>query len=138
MSYATQEQMLSRFGEKEVLQLTDRERIGVINTGVLNTALADANALVDAYLRGGGYTLPLTSSEPALISAACAIARWKLFDKARPEEVQVAYDDAIAFLKSVAEGKTRLTPVEDAPVTPYAAPTRTMIYTDEVMESGRY
>ena len=41
MAYATVADMIARFGELEVLQLTDRNQEGVIDKAVAKTALDD-------------------------------------------------------------------------------------------------
>ena len=48
--YAGVQDMVARFGDLEVLQLSDRQQQGVIDTAVVETALADATAEIDAYL----------------------------------------------------------------------------------------
>ncbi len=107
MTYATQAQMISRFGDKEIVELTDRAGVGILNVSVLDDKLTDANAEVDGYLQGR-YNLPFTSVPEVLRRIGCDIARYHLYDDRPTEAVAQRYKDAIAFLKMVAKGEARL------------------------------
>lgn len=110
MGYATQQDMVDRFGETELVQLTNRDNPAAttINATVIGKALADADAQIDGYL--GRYTLPLAIVPPMLTRHACDIARYHLYDERATEQAQKRYDDAIAYLKDVAKGDILLGP----------------------------
>lgn len=110
MTYATQADMTERFGEAELIEVTDRDGTGTIGVSVLDQALADADATIDSYLQAGGYTLPLASMPPALVRIACDIARYYLYDDATNEKAPwvVRHKNALAFLRAVREGKVAL------------------------------
>jgi phage gp36-like protein len=78
MSYATAAQMEEQFGLRELIALTDRDNIGVVDSAVLARAQGDADAEIDSYL-AGRYTLPLTGTFPVLVRHACNMARYHLF-----------------------------------------------------------
>ena len=42
--YCTKADMLARGWEKELIQLTDKSKLGVIDDGILSQAIADASA----------------------------------------------------------------------------------------------
>jgi phage gp36-like protein len=105
--YCTQQDMIDRFGEEELIQLTDRDGLGVINTTVLNQAISDAAAEIDGYL-ATRYQLPLLETHPALPRLASDIARYLLYDDAAPEKVEDRHDKAIAYLRDVAKGNVTL------------------------------
>jgi len=105
--YCTRQNMIDRYGEQELLQLTDRDNLGVIDDQVLDQAINDASAQVDGYL-AGRYELPLSTVLPILIGLSCDLARYQLFDIGAPENVEKRRDDAIAYLNSVATGKVSL------------------------------
>jgi len=107
MDYATRNDMEARFGEGELIALTDRTRQGVIDDVVLNQALADANALVDVYIMGR-YPIPLETIPPALVGTTCDLARYNLYDDACPDSVKDRHKDAIRFLEQIAAGKIAL------------------------------
>lgn len=107
MSYAVQSDMVNRFGEQELIQLTDRDRTGAIDTVVLDRALADATAEIDGYL-AARYQLPLTSTPTVLVRVCADLARYHLHDDHLPEPVQVRYKAAIDLLRQVSTGRVSL------------------------------
>lgn len=103
MAYCTQQDMIDRYGEEELIQLTDREQTGAIDTAVLSAAIDDATGTMDAYL-GTRYTLPLASVPAALKRICCDMARYLLHGNAAPETVADRNGAAIEFLQAVAKG----------------------------------
>lgn len=103
MTYATQTDLIERFGELELAQRTNRVDGATIDTVVLGRALADADAEIDSYL-ATRYTLPLSSTPPMVNRMACDITRYRLFDDGVPETVRVRYLDAVSVLKRLASG----------------------------------
>ncbi len=109
MAYATQTDMVSRFGEDEMIALTDRSMAGQIDPDVLDGALDDASAEIDTYL-AGRYTLPLTAVPKFVGSLCCDIARYRLSGSGTLETTLVRdrYRDAVRFLELAAAGKVTL------------------------------
>lgn len=107
--YAQKQDLVDRFGEQELIQLTDRADppSGIISDTVLNRALADADGMIDAAL-ATRYTLPLASVPKILARAACDIARYYLYEDMPGEVVKARYDEAAALLKDLATGKNTL------------------------------
>lgn len=119
MPYATLQNLIDRFGETEIVQLTDRNGDDLIDTPVVDQALADADAEIDGHLQGR-YTLPLPSKPKILVTYACDIARYRLYDERAPDQVRKRYEDAQKFLRAVSEGKVSLgldTGSEPTPIT---------------------
>ena len=56
--YCTQQDMIIEFGERELIQLTDTDGIGVLNFAVLNNAIRMGAAQIDGYI---SKFLPLTA-----------------------------------------------------------------------------
>jgi phage gp36-like protein len=113
VSYITQQELTRRFGEDEVIQLTDRARTGAVDTDVLDQAIDDAGAEIDGYL-AGRYRLPLDPVPRALVPLAANIVRYRLYDDAAPDEVRSRYEDAVKFLTALAKGQFSLgQPVEE-------------------------
>jgi len=103
MLYCSKQGLIDRFSEDELVQLTDRDSLGVINDDVLNRAIEDASTEMDAYLSRFNYsadTLP-----KSLKPLACNIARYYLYDEAPTEHVTNRYNNAIKFLKAVNKGE---------------------------------
>jgi len=118
MSYATQADMTDRFGTDELIQLTDKGTppTGTINTAVLDKSLADADATINSYLESR-YTLPLSPVPQVLSRIACDIARYFLYDERATEQVRKRYEDALRYLRDVAEERIQLgvQPPQEAP-----------------------
>lgn len=107
MSYATQSDMVERFGEQELAQRTNRTDGLSIDAVVLGRALADADAEIDTYL-AARYTLPLASTPGVVARLACDIARYRLYDDGAPDMLRQRYEDAVSLLKRLANGDVQL------------------------------
>lgn len=124
MDYATIQDMVSRFGERELMQLTDPDMLAVQPARV-EQALADAQAFADGFL-ARVFRLPLVGCTkpapmagnpgavvlvppPQLVRVVCDVARYYLYDELAPEhEVNVRYRAAERELVAIAEGKVVL------------------------------
>lgn len=103
MTYAVLQDLVDRFGSEELAQRSDRDGGLVIDTGVVDRALADADAEIDGYL-AARYALPLASVPGLLQSTACHLARYHLLGDAASDEARKRYDDAVRLLKGLASG----------------------------------
>lgn len=109
MTYATQQNMTDRFGERELIALTDRDNTGVVDAAVLARGLQSADDEINPYLVAR-YTLP-PASVPAIVSNfACDIARYRLCgaEVIETEEIRNRYKDAIKFFEKVSKGEISL------------------------------
>lgn len=115
MTYATLADLTTLVGEAELVRLTDRADPpgGQIDTAVVDRALRAADGEIDSYI-GARYSLPLATVPEVLKDKACDIAFYKLHTVTLPEDVAKRYDDAIAWLKSIAAGRASLG-VDEAP-----------------------
>ncbi len=107
MPYATQQDLIDRFGQAELIELSDRSRSGAIDAAVVARALGDADAEIDGYL-ASKYTLPLDPIPLPIARIACDMARYHLHDDRVTEQVRKRYEDAIRFLKAVVSGEVTL------------------------------
>jgi phage gp36-like protein len=117
MPYASLSDMITRYGEKELINLTDRSspRLNAVDAAILVQAFFDADAEIDGYL-AVRYTLPLPHTPPVLMRIACDITRYRLYDKAATEEVRNRYTDAVKWLAAIARGLVSLgMPTASAP-----------------------
>ena len=103
MSYCTQQDLVDRYGEIELIQLSDHDNQGTINSDVVNRAISDAEGEIDGHL-GGRYPLPITPVPKSLERIACDIARYYLYDDNATEQVSKRYNDAVKFLQGVGRG----------------------------------
>lgn len=108
MPYATQADLVERFGETELIQISNRS-LGAttIDAVVVASKLADADAEIDGYLQGR-YQLPLVPVPAVLLRLACDISRYHLYDDRVTEAVMQRYKDAIAYLVRVSKGEVQL------------------------------
>lgn len=108
--YTDRDDLIQRYGEAELIQLTDRHHQGVVDDDVLNRAIADADALVDSYL-APRYVLPLSADMvhgSNLPQAAADIARYNLYGDHAPEEVEKRYERQVKWLRDLSQGAASL------------------------------
>ena len=106
--YATEPDLIARFGA-EIEQL---KRMLPSVTAV-DDAIQDATEEINGHI-GGRYSLPLPNVPSNLKRMACDIARYRLYFQQPTEEVRQRYEDAIAFLKRVADNKAHLQTQEES------------------------
>ncbi len=107
MTYATQQDLIDRYGPDELQQLTDRASGMVIAPEVIGRALADATAEIDSYLAKRMQT-PLEPVPPLVRAHAAAIARYRLHKDVAPEKIRKDYEDAVAWLRRAAAGEVTI------------------------------
>jgi len=109
MAYATSQDMIDRFSEQQLVEVTDPE-ILTIKVAALTRALEDASDEIDGYLEGR-YRLPLQSPPRSLRILACNIAMYRLLSLRQidvMEDQRQRYEDAIKYLRAVANGDINL------------------------------
>ena len=105
--YCTQSDLITRFGQAELVQLTDTTGSNQIDAAVVAQAIADAEAEIDAYLTAR-YDLPLASVPANLERIACDIARYRLYADRPTDLVDLRYRDALRYLEQVGRGAIAL------------------------------
>jgi phage gp36-like protein len=140
MAYATQSDLVVRFGSAELAQLTDPVAGAQPDASVIARALADADAQVDLAL-SKRYALPLATVPAVLVRIAADIARYLLWNDRATEQVRARYKDACVLLDRIAAGDVQLGEAAAlAPATAAAAavvaraPTRR--WTDTVLDAA--
>ncbi|TFF20537.1 DUF1320 domain-containing protein [Jiella endophytica] len=120
-NFATQQDLVDRFGSTELVQLTDRVNRPptTIEATAVSQALADASALASGYV-GKFYKLPMASVPQALVRATADIARFYLWgSKAETDgEVERNFKIAVAWLKDISRGVVQLDVEGVAPAQP--------------------
>lgn len=118
MTYATQQDMIDRFGELELVQLTDRVNtpVSTVDAVVVGRALSDASAKIDSYLTKV-VRLPLAPVPDVLVKTAADIARYYLHGKNADKDspVTAAYNEAIAWLRDASRGLVELSAGGETP-----------------------
>lgn len=156
MTYATVSQFVKQFGSEEIAQRADRSIPRLVTNQMLivaseagdlsgftpeeqaatQTALAlitskllDADSLINSYLMTG-YTIPLPIVPRIVVSIACDLTRYALYDDQSTDQITQRYKDAIKMLESISKGTinlgidTNAQPAVDAGSVKYSAPSR--------------
>ncbi len=130
MPYATLQDLNTRFGAQEIINLADKDGDGIPDAGVVDAAIADADETIDSYI-GNRVQLPLATTPPLINRLCCNIARYELYADAAPDIVTARYNAAIALLKSISSGAATLgldaadePPAADSPQVAANAPAR--------------
>ena len=105
--YARLADLLARFREDELIQLTDDAGDGVVDQARIDQALTSADGIIDSHL-AAAYQLPLARIPDVLEDIACDIARFRLYRDAPTEPVDKNYARAIEALKNIAKGLIKL------------------------------
>ncbi|MBI5178820.1 MAG: DUF1320 domain-containing protein [Nitrospinae bacterium] len=109
MPYSTIADLLNRVSEATLVQLTDTANTGAVDAALAQSAIADADALIDGVI-APVYQVPL-AAVPRVItdhSAAIAIYKLHLFRSVDPGVWKDAYRNAMDFLHAVAERRAAL------------------------------
>lgn len=109
MPYASLSGLTARYGERMLVDLTDRAYppTSEIDMDVVHAALEDTDALIDGHL-AGRYALPLATTPRLLATAAETIAIYKLHAQVVPEKIEKDYRDQLKLLQALASGDVRL------------------------------
>ncbi|WP_164919483.1 gp436 family protein [Hansschlegelia zhihuaiae] len=111
MAYATLQDLIDRFGAKELVQRTDRTNKppSTIDEALVEQALDGASSLADGYLRKV-YELPLPATPRVLVDKICDIARYTIRDESSEEKgfVHRNYKGALDWLELVSTGAVAL------------------------------
>lgn len=109
MPYCTADDIQRLYSEELIEILGDPTGSGVANADKIVAGCEAAQGIIDAYLTTK-YSLPLTNPPQILKQLAIDIVvyRLALFPVQRTEEMRTRYEDAIKFLKELADGKAAL------------------------------
>lgn len=112
MAYAVIDDLIARFGQRELIQLTDRSNppADEVDPTVAQPALDSAQSFVDGYV-GAKYALPLTEWPVLLTDVMCDVARYRLYADQATELVSQRYKEAVETLKGISAGRVKI----DAP-----------------------
>lgn len=105
--YATVTDMIARFGETQIIRLSQPEdrTAETVDQEKVNTALADASAVIDGYIRGR-YFVPIAAPPAEIVRATCILARYDLSDTERSsptEEMSKGRADVIKWLEAISK-----------------------------------
>lgn len=119
----TIDDLVERFDEEEIAQLTDEETREVIDPVKVQRAIADAEGKVESWLNAIGVVkrsltgellyIKSTTVPEALIANTCDVARWYLHKDQITDTVQKRYDEAKDWFKLVMKNPAMLTGIDD-------------------------
>jgi phage gp36-like protein len=119
MAYSSLDDIKDVIPEGFIIQLTDDAGAGSIDTQKVSKAIADADEVIDGYLRGR-YTLPLPAVPSLIRKLSVDLAVFNLYSRrpelAMPETVMVRYNSAIKMLEGIQKGVITLGAVDFEPV----------------------
>ncbi|MEL6888374.1 MAG: DUF1320 domain-containing protein [Pseudomonadota bacterium] len=109
MAYTDLQSLTDRFGQRLLIELTDRADVatGVVDAAVINAAIADTDALIDGYV-ARRYALPMATIPPLIQSLALDITIYKLHVYAPSEKIAEDYKAAMRALEAISTGSIRL------------------------------
>lgn len=121
-TYCTQADLQDVIADLRLAELT-AESGTTADAAIVTKAITAASGLIDRYLCGR-YAVPVTDTTAlsVLLPTCTSIVKFRLYDrrnvKTEGNPAQAEYDEAIAWLKSVADGDLSLPPTTTEAVTP--------------------
>lgn len=112
--YVNLQQLIDRYGQTLLVDLTDRGAVatGAIDETVVNRALADTDAMINARIALRYDLASVAADVPELlVDIALCIAIWKLYRFEPPQKIKDDYTDAKLQLREIGDGTSRL-PIE--------------------------
>ena len=139
MSYASVQDMINRYPNRDLVQLTNEDPAATtVNAAPITLALADASAEIDGYIEAR-FALPLSDPPAVLNRLATDIAMYRL-QTLRPlhdlQDARQRYEDAIAMLGKVASGALTLGIAADGQEPQVAGAVETVQGPDRVFNRG--
>jgi phage gp36-like protein len=111
MAYCALDDLKQHILDKDIAQITDDAAGKNIDQSKVSAMAQKAQDIIDGYLRGR-YSLPLNSVPPLIISIACDLTIYFLYERRfglnTPEALQRRYDNAIKLLKAIQSGMVLL------------------------------
>ncbi len=110
MSYCTQDDILERISEAELIQLTDDENTGSADADTITRAIADADEEIDSYV-GVRHIVPLDPVPALARKLSAEMAIYNLFGRRQagpPEHIEKRYNAAVRLLELIAKGQASL------------------------------
>jgi phage gp36-like protein len=108
--YCSQADLEKRLDPQVLRALTDDDGDGLADTAVIDAAIADADALIDTYLRAR-YVVPLNPVPDAVRSISAAVAIYFLLTRRHeivPAEHLKRYESAMQLLDHLSRGEISL------------------------------
>lgn len=109
MSYCTQAQLIERYSERMLIDISDRGEVatGEIDAALIARAIADADALIDGYLKPR-YALPLQAAPRLLTDISLRVAIYYAHAHVAEHKIKDDYNAALKTLSEISRGIIQL------------------------------
>ena len=110
MAYCTQADITKQITENQLIQLTDDADAGVVDTAVVDDAIAAADDVIDGYC-AQRYTVPFSPTPGIINKISVDLAIYNLYSRrahAIPELRKERYEQALKMLREIEAGKISL------------------------------
>lgn len=109
MAYCTLQELIDRYSERMLVEISDRgdAASGTIDQALVDRAIADADALIDGYLKVR-YALPLASVPRLVKDLSLRIAIYYAHAHVAAEKIRKDYEEALKALRDISVGLIRL------------------------------
>lgn len=111
MPYCNLDDLKKAISEKDIIQLTDDKRSGIVDTGIVDEKIAKAGTLIDSYV-GGRYTLPLSPAPDLIADIAVDLTVYFLYERRfranMPESIMKIYSATIKKLEGIQKGELQV------------------------------
>ncbi len=137
MAYATLTDIREQMSEDELIPLTSDD--GTLDESVVERAIADADGEIDAYV-GYRMEVPLDPVPVMIRKYSVDIAIYNLYARRLdicPDMRRKRYEDAVKFMRLVAEGKISLGQNDPAGNPPTLSSPAYMVGVDRVMTADK-
>lgn len=108
MPYIDAQDLITRYGEDELVQLAPNAAGDGFDAATVAQACEDASGEIDGYVAAAGYPVPLVPVPRIVLAYAADIARYRLYDDQAIEPIRKRYEDAVKFLRAVSRGEVML------------------------------
>ena len=109
MPYCTLQDLTDRYSQRMLVDISDRgdEATGDVDTALIGRAIADADALIDGYLKVR-YALPLAAVPRLVTDLSLRIAIYYAHGHVAAEKIAADYKEAIRTLQEISRGVVQL------------------------------
>lgn len=115
MGYHTINDLVNKLTEQTLINLTDDENAGSINTERSEESIQTAQNIIDGYLRDK-YTLPLSETPGVIREISIGLGVYDLYRRYNaddmPKTIREDRDNALKLLDHIMEGKIALFPTD--------------------------
>ena len=112
--YCTKDELILRYGEKLLMQLTDHENAGIINDDLLTMTIADATNEIDSFFHMQ-YALPFSETPENVRRIACDLVLYRLYNNNVTELMQKRHEEDFKILSMYASGELKLFSAVESP-----------------------